>query len=196
MDTWRIVRAQLDRVLTQPGSSSDVVRSRAMWTASYLARVQGDYGEVERWAKLSAACCQAVGDLAGEGSALLRLGIGLGGQGKLTEANWSCRESLGIFERVGDIGTSAICLNVLGQLAMLSEDYSAAREQFECALERNSASPDIGEELVMRTNLANASFQLGLGKRRGTASIRSWPSRFRKEIDSNDCFRSPAVGFS
>ena len=124
---------ELSRGLSQPGAVPDVVRANAMRAACILAIVQGDYGEGERWARQCVALYRGVGDDAGLAWALRMLGVGVAGQGNLTEATHVCSESLALIERVGDVERLATGLNVLGRIALLTGDYAVAQQRFERA---------------------------------------------------------------
>jgi non-specific serine/threonine protein kinase len=118
-------RAHLARVLKLVGGSA-AARAKALDSAGFLARYQGDYVAAATFIDESLALWRAVGSAQGIADALSNLGYVALHQGDYAATRSMYEESLDLYRTLGNAQGRADCLSHLGAAAFYQGDSAAA----------------------------------------------------------------------
>jgi non-specific serine/threonine protein kinase len=120
----------LESALARPPTAPPEVIADALFTASALAQVQGDFDRAEELATKSRMLARDTGYQFGEGRALIGLGITAEWREALDAAAGHYREALALMQEVGPAGRLAhwtvLPLANLADIALLQRDLPAA----------------------------------------------------------------------
>ena len=124
-------RNYLERVKTLPDDRRGKARIHLL--ASYIAGTLGQPEKAMSEVSQALALYQATGDQAGEGLALMALGLSYTSKGNQDEAIKNHRKAIELFRSIGDRHSEAIVFIALGQAYENLGDYLAALENYENA---------------------------------------------------------------
>jgi non-specific serine/threonine protein kinase len=110
---------------------ASVERAKALDSAGFLARYQGDYRAAEGFIRESLAIRKALGDRWGEADALANLGFVILHRGDFTQAQALYQESLEISRTLANEQGIADALSHLGLAAFYQGDYATAQTMHE-----------------------------------------------------------------
>ncbi len=154
-----IGRRELRTALDRPGAEAPTIpRARALYGIGWLSVRQADFVAARTVFLESLEVFRGVGEQRGLSAALSGLATvarcGSGSAEELQEAQEFYGQALAISREIGDRPSTAASLNNLGDVALLREDYAAARTLFE-------ESAAVFEEVGDREYRAAALHNLG-----------------------------------
>ncbi len=144
---WSEGRRWLNAALAH-GNASPVARAQAFREAAWLALVQGDCTQAEKFLGRGQ---ELWGGLKDDPNFTRMMGLILDGQGKYEQASALVKTSLESFRQLGDRKSIAFALQLLGQIAMKHANYTLAQCYMqECLALRCELGiePDIARSLL------------------------------------------------
>jgi DNA-binding CsgD family transcriptional regulator/tetratricopeptide (TPR) repeat protein len=137
--------------------ASAAPRATALYRATFLAAVQGDYARAKVLGEESLALSRRADDTRGIAWALYTLGVGELMQGNLTDAASHYREALALFRALGEMRGIAWTYNDIASVELLQGDYMNAAAHYEEALARFRSLDDTRDIASCLSNLGEAA---------------------------------------
>jgi predicted ATPase len=146
-------RGWLDQVRALPGLEAwPLLRAGAHIVAGDMVRRLDSYASAEKHYRLGLAAFREVGDLRGEASALMTLGIVAAEQGEMATARSYFEEGLSLERRLGRRRGVAAALGNLATIAEMTGDYDTSWSMNEESL---AIKRDLGDESGVAASLGN-----------------------------------------
>ena len=145
---WSEGRRWLNAALAHGGNASPLVRAQALREAAWLALVQGDYIQAEKFLGMAH---ELWGGLEDDPNFTCMMGLILDGQGKYEQARALLASRLESYRQLGDRKSSAFSLHLLGQIAMKHANYALAQHYMQACLALRyelGIQPDIARSLL------------------------------------------------
>jgi len=137
------------------------IRAKALYGASLLAYVQGDYGRTAPLAEESLTLYQGLGDRRGEADALHSLALVAHEQGDRPRAVALSEQSLTLRRALGDQRGIGVSLNNLGSIAHDQCDFARAAALFEESVALHRAMGDTWTLAIALSNLGDVATKRG-----------------------------------
>ncbi|HMA33265.1 MAG TPA: tetratricopeptide repeat protein [Chloroflexia bacterium] len=150
-----IGRHWLETALAVGQDQPAAVRAAALYGASRMAWLQGDYAQAQQWIAASLALWRVLDNPTGIAQGLHVLGIVLSVQGDYAQARAYCEESLARWRALGHQANVVRVLNSLGQIARGQEDYAQAHIY---GMESLALARSLGNERSIAATLVNLGY--------------------------------------
>jgi tetratricopeptide (TPR) repeat protein len=126
--------ALLERALASSEGVEAPVVAKALMAFGWLACVQGDYDQAEKWCQKSLTLCREEGEIPGIAGSLSRLGWVTMFRGDYARARLLLEEGLAHFRELDDRVGMGDALRALGNISLVQGEYDRARALLEESL--------------------------------------------------------------